>query len=279
MPELPEVETVRRSLTPHMVGRGIAAVAIARADILRNAPARARRAALGQGRQVVDVLRHGKQLAIALQDGPAVHVHLGMTGQLFVLAPGQEPPRRDHIHVRWTLDSGWKVVFRDPRRFGGVWTFPSLEALRRERWAELGPDALTIRGPDLHAAIGGSRRAVKACLLDQRLLAGVGNIYADESLFAAGIHPERPASLLSPADSVRLAGCVRRVLRDAVAARGSSLRDFLDAELRRGEQQTRFRVYGRAGQLCRVCGSTLEPALVGGRSTTFCPRCQPLHSP
>jgi formamidopyrimidine-DNA glycosylase len=275
MPELPEVETVRRSLGPHLLGRRIERVVVARADVLRNAPRRERRAALGEGATVRELVRHGKQLAFVLGPAGAVHVHLGMSGQLFVTPPGGACARPDHIHVRWTLEDGSSLHFRDPRRFGGVWTYASLDALREKRWSVLGPDALDIRAPALRARLAESKRAIKACLLDQGVLAGVGNIYADESLFLAGIHPLRSAASLEDAEIDRLAAKIRRVLREAVAARGSTLRDFVDAEQRRGGQQDRFRVYGRRGCPCPSCGQPLSSLTVAGRTSTICPWCQP----
>jgi formamidopyrimidine-DNA glycosylase len=278
MPELPEVETVRRSLAPRWIGRKTQSVTIHRVGILRNAPRRDRSRALGCPGRVRDILRHGKQLAIVFDGGRVVQVHLGMTGQLFVLEPNQKPPQPNHIHVRWCLDNGSTVCFRDPRRFGGVWVFDSIDALRESRWDNLGPDALKITGHQLRANLGQSTRAIKACLLDQGVLAGVGNIYADEALYLAGINPHTPAQDLKRADVTRLAGTIRKALAAAVRARGSTLRDFLDAELRPGSQQTRFRVYSRAGEPCPGCGMTLIGSRIAQRTTTHCPKCQPDQS-
>ena len=274
MPELPEVETVRRTLGPRWIGRRVVAVKIGRADYVRRAPAGSRLAALGLGGAPIDILRHGKQMAVVFENGRAVHLHLGMSGQVFVLAPRASPARADHVHIRWTLDDGSAVLFRDPRRFGGVWAFDSVEELRRERWDALGPDALTITGAKLRAGLGGSARAVKACLLDQAVLAGVGNIYADEALFVARIAPHVHAGELSRDRVVRLAAAVRSVLRAGVRAGGSTLRDFVDADHRQGSQQSRFRVYSRAGEPCLECGTMLLGSVIGQRSTTHCPRCQ-----
>lgn len=275
MPELPEVETVRATLAPRWVGRRIVSVRVGRASVIRLVEG-ARAPALGRGAVVTELRRHGKQLAVLFDSGRAMLVHLGMTGQLFVLAPGAAPPRHDHIHIRWTLDDGAAVCFRDPRRFGGVWLYASFDGLRRARWEALGPDALRISTASLYANLNNSARAIKACLLDQTVLAGVGNIYADEALFMAGINPHTPARALPRPDVVRLASSVRSVLRDAVRARGSSLRDYLDAELRPGTQQNRFRVYGRGGLPCPRCGCLLETTRVAQRTTASCPHCQPV---
>lgn len=277
MPELPEVETVRRSLEPRWLGRRVERVEIHRPDFLRRAPVSGREAALGAGAVAAALERRGKQLVVRFQDERAVLLHLGMSGQVTAVEAGKTPARTDHVHVRWRLDDGTTVLFRDPRRFGGVWAYASFEELVRERWGVLGPDALTVTARQLRTGLGTSTRAIKACLLDQGVLAGVGNIYADESLFVAGIHPEQPARSLGEEDVRRLAGAIRRVLREAVAARGSTLRDFVDASDHPGTQQTRFRVYSRAGQPCRKCGSPLLTSLVSQRTTTHCPLCQPLH--
>lgn len=276
MPELPEVETVCRTLGPRWIGRSVVAVRIGRADFVRRAPSGPRLEALGMGGTATDILRRGKQMAVVFDNGRAVHLHLGMSGQVFVVAPSAAPARTDHVHIRWTLDDGSAVLFRDPRRFGGVWAFATVEELQRERWDALGPDALKIGAAGLREGLGRSGRAIKACLLDQAVLAGVGNIYADEALFVAGIAPHARARDLSPEQTGRLARAVRSVLRAGVKARGSTLRDFVDADHREGSQQSRFRVYGRAGQPCRVCGTTLLGSVIGQRSTTHCPVCQTL---
>ncbi|MBK7403193.1 MAG: bifunctional DNA-formamidopyrimidine glycosylase/DNA-(apurinic or apyrimidinic site) lyase [Phycisphaerales bacterium] len=272
MPELPEVETVRRTLAPRLVGHIVRGAELRCAAVLR----RGKPAALGQGERVSELLRHGKQLAIVFERGRVVLVHLGMSGQLFVLRPGLPPPREDHLHARWSLDDDSTMWFRDPRRFGGLWAYPSLASLRTERWDALGPDGLNATAAALRRGAGSSSRAIKACLLDQSLLAGVGNIYADEALFAARLHPEQTASTLSTEDWNRLARHVRSVLRAGIRAGGSSLKDFVDAELRPGVHQNRFRVYGRRGFPCPECGTLLESRTVAQRTSTFCPHCQVL---
>ncbi len=279
MPELPEVETVRRTLAPLWVGKAVRTVEIKRPDFVRLAPPGSRFKALGKGSTVTDILRLGKQMAVCFDDGRAVHLHLGMSGQVFVVPAGRSPERADHVHVRWKLDDGTSVLFRDPRRFGGVWAFASVDELHRQRWDALGPDALTISTADLRLGLGRSTRAIKACLLDQTVLAGVGNIYADEALFLAGINPHTPAHELEAGQTRKLASAVRSVLKAAVAARGSTLRDFMDAEMQSGSQQSRFRAYSRAGRPCRRCGRVLLQSTVSQRTTSHCPSCQPLKRP
>lgn len=179
-----------------------------------------------------------------------------------------------HVHATWAFDSGATLCFEDPRRFGLLRVFRSLGVLK-EHWAALGPDALTITSDDLGRALQKTRRPIKAALLDQRLLAGVGNIYADESLFLARVNPQIPADRLSPKHAARLAEAIRRVLAQAVEAGGSTLRDYADADGRPGSYQQRHAVYGRAGLVCSACPSRLSTGLVGQRTTVWCPRCQP----
>lgn len=285
MPELPEVESVRRSLLPHLRGQAVAAVDIRRADVitwegLARPPrlVRERDAGLLVGSRVSDVERHGKQLALV--SGPdagarVVVVQLGMTGQLFALAPGAHLPNPSHVHVVWRLASGARVVFRDARRFGGITVLADRRALD-ERWSALGPDALTIQAAQLAEGLRSTKRAVKAALLDQKVLAGVGNIYADEALFRAGISPRALASRLGPERVARLAASVREVLGEAVGAGGSSLTDgtYFDADGNPGNFQARHAVYGRGGEACRVCGKKLREGSILKRTTVWCTGCQ-----
>lgn len=278
MPELPEVESVRRTAERALVGRTVIGVRLRRRDIVEGD---ARNAALLQGARIVEVRRLGKQLAIVGDDGRVLGVHLGMTGQLLWVAHGRRASRTDHVHAEWRLGGdgpgstpGGRALFRDPRRFGGLWTFESVEALHERRWRLLGPDAAAVGGEDLRRALGASARAVKAGLLDQRAVAGIGNIYADEALFAAGVHPLRRCDSLTAAEWDRLALEVRRVLGEAIEAGGSTLRDYRDATGEAGSFQTRHVVYGRAGEPCTVCGRTLERLSVAQRTTVACRGCQ-----
>lgn len=211
-------------------------------------------------------------------------VHLGMTGQLLLLATNQQPTQTDHIHARWSLadkrgrDSG-SLLFRDPRRFGGLFTFRSLDALRLA-WSSLGPDALEPLPHD-HPALGRlwrSRRAIKAALLDQSCLAGVGNIYADESLFRAGISPRRRAGALRPGERAALLDAVRAILHDSIRAGGSTLHDYRNALGEAGDFQSRHLVYGRGGQPCFRCERPLSTESLGQRTTCWCPNCQPIRA-
>lgn len=309
MPELPEVESVRRALGPLIVGQRVEAVRVHRRDFIDTNPAdkEARSAAatpraLLVGGVISELRRRGKQLAVITADRRAIVIHLGMTGQLIALAPGETLPKHDHVHVEWELsdDVGagaqecagagargsdraplseaarhtLRLLFRDPRRFGSVRPYITAEALE-EHWSnELGPDALTITAAELHAALRESRMAIKAKLLDQSALAGVGNIYADESLFAAGIRPRRAARSLTRAEFERLARELRATLARAIAAGGSTLRDFISPTGSVGSYQSSHLVYGRTGQPCPRCHKPLRGTTIAQRTTVWCPNCQ-----
>jgi formamidopyrimidine-DNA glycosylase len=278
MPELPEVETLRRSLEPHVLGRWILRADLRRPSVCRG-PSRIASPSppLPTGR-VAWLRRHGKQLALGLEGGSGFIVHLGMSGQVLVHA--DPPPGLSHVHCTWSVGDSPRdaapavhILFRDPRRFGRLTPFADAEGLS-VAWAGLGPDGLTISALVLRERLAGSRRCVKAALLDQRAIAGVGNIYADEALFAARIRPTRRAGSLSPAECSALARAIRTVLRGAIRAGGSTLRDYLDADARPGSYRTRHRVYGRAGLPCSRCGVGLSSRRLSQRMTVWCRACQ-----
>ncbi|QDU72865.1 Formamidopyrimidine-DNA glycosylase [Mucisphaera calidilacus] len=221
------------------------------------------------------VKRRGKQLALVGDHGSVVCLHLGMSGSV---SAGAE---RDlvcgkHVHLRWLLSGGGAFQMSDPRRFGGVWVFGSEAELEAVRWGRLGVDALSVTPGKLMAGLRSSRRAVKAALLDQGVVAGVGNIYADESLYRARVHPERLACSLNRREVERLVRALGRVLAEAIDAGGSSLRDYVMLSGDAGRFQLAHRVYGRGGEACLRCGSVLEQGLVAQRTTVWCPACQPL---
>lgn len=275
MPELPEVETVRRTLEPRILGRRVVVACLRRRDICEPLAGTKRTPEhMLQGATITNTLRHGKQLALVADTGQVVCIHLGMSG---VLSWSTSLPRfeaADHSHAWWRLDDGSAIVFADPRRFGGLWLAPDIATLRHVRWGTLGIDALVVYGRALHLAAGKSGRSVKAALLDQRVVAGVGNIYADESLFAAGIAPTRACLTLDDAEWERLASSIRKVLGDALEGGGSTLRNYRDAYGRRGTFQLRHAVYGRGGEACLTCRGTLQHATLGQRTTVWCAACQ-----
>jgi formamidopyrimidine-DNA glycosylase len=287
MPELPEVERVRRTLEPHVVGRVVVGVRVLRRGYVQGS---ADGASLLVGRRIVEVRRLGKSLALVGADEgrgaeerggslAAVGLHLGMTGQVLTRKDDAGADGASvfgslgHVHVVWALEGGVWVGMRDPRRFGEVRPLGDLDALHRH-WAHLGPDALSIDAAALARGLKPGGRAIKASLLDQRVLAGVGNIYADEALFRAGIGPRRRAGGLTGAEVARLAEAVRRVLSEAIEAGGSTLRDFQDADGAAGGYGAQHQVYGRGGRACVVCRGTLRRTVVAQRTTVWCPRCQ-----
>jgi formamidopyrimidine-DNA glycosylase len=271
MPELPEVETIRRDLLPVLRGRAFTHVWVS-PDALRlvQAPPLADFARLLPGRRIEDISRRGKFLVFHLSGGLYLVVHLRMTGAL-LHRPSSAPPDR-YVRAVLSLDDGSELRFSDLRKFGALWLVldPSTVLGR------LGPEPLE-RGltPSRLRELTARRRApIKSLLLDQRALAGLGNIYADEALFAAGLHPQRPAGSLSDSEVKRLHKAIRRVLTEALEDRGASFSDYVDASGREGRHQFRVQVFRRTGQPCYVCGREIARVKVAGRSTHFCPRCQ-----
>lgn len=289
MPELPEVECVRLSLERLVVGRKIAAVRVSRPGVITG---RRDDDALLVGDKVSKVIRHGKQLAIVSSSGRCVCVHLGMSGQLCTV--GKQHPNKQrpyhatgsidyeaiptHTHLFWRFDDTTALRFTDPRRFGGLWTFDNEHELIAQRWSRLGPDAQKIGPSALANGLCQTRRTLKAALLDQNLIAGLGNIYVDELLFSAKLHPLQPSCELDPTLVPGLVRRMRTLLTGAIERGGSSLRDYVDAQGQQGSQQTRHRVYGRSGLACkrRGCRAVIQSEQVAGRTTAWCPSCQPL---
>jgi len=243
-----------------------------------------------QGCIVTEVLRRGKQMAvIGRGDEGRDHVlivQLGMSGQLFIEpGPALGCSSQTHVHAVWEVhaapsasarsraDAVMTLYFRDPRRFGGLRVLRSREELAAH-WQLLGPDALDLRAEDLLRVCRGSARAIKAVLMDQAAVAGVGNIYADEGLFRAQIRPSRRGARVKATEAVALAEAIRQVLRESIDDGGSTLRDYRDANGRQGGYQGRHAVYGRSGLLCVRCGRTLRAALLAQRTTVWCPGCQ-----
>lgn len=287
MPELPEVERVRLSLIDHLIGRRIVDVSIHRAEIVDFGTVAARtktamKSALLRGLTIRKLMRHGKQLAILAGDDETTArvmcIHLGMTGAVVHNSDDSATPQaagRDmHIHLRWHLDTGTSFYFHDPRRFGGVWTFENQHALATHRWSELGPDALIIAPDDLHSRLRNTDRHLKAALLDQSVVAGLGNIYVDELLFQIGLHPMTKASRVKMNDVHTMVTAMRDLLGRAIASGGSSLRNYIDGNGNAGGFQFNHLVYGHAGEPCRRCQAPLKSSIVGGRTTVYCRKCQ-----
>jgi formamidopyrimidine-DNA glycosylase len=286
VPELPEVETVARGLRRTILGRRIVSVRLGKSDFIDDP------AALEQhlpGRQIDAVERYGKFMllrlsALALGNDDAVNadaaaasllVHLGMTGNLAANAAAE--PCEKHTHVCMLLDDGRELRYTDPRRFGRM-AYLREGALAEELTA-FGADPLEVSGAEFAQRIRSRHARIKALLLDQSVLRGVGNIYADESLWRAKIHPARLGAELSKEQAATLRRVLQDVLRKAIASRGSSISDFLDADGEPGEYQRHHRAYGREGKRCYRCGTSIRRAIVAGRSSYFCPKCQPAPRP
>jgi formamidopyrimidine-DNA glycosylase len=271
VPELPEVESVRRRLEPVLTGRRLEAVEIRDVRLVAPLDPRAVGAEL-DGERVAAVERRGKYLILRFESERVLLVHLRMTGS-FEHGPelAEDPYRRALVR----LDDGTQLAYRDVRRFG-TWLLlePGEEVayLARRLGAEPFDDAFTPAA--LAKRLAGRRAPVKAALLDQRTLAGMGNIYVDEALWRAKLHPLRPAASLRPAEVKRLHEAIRAVLELGIARQGSTLRDYRLPDGSSGGMQTEFRVYGREGEPCERCGSPITRTVVGGRGTWFCPRCQ-----
>lgn len=279
MPELPEVETVRRGLAPHLEGRIIARAEARRPDLRWSLPPDLVQVLTGA--RVTALRRRSKYILADLADRGSLLLHLGMSGRMLIEGESQGEFHRDpailprHDHVVFWNDQGTRITFNDARRFGMVDLIAPGAA--HPLLAHLGPEPLSAAfTPEvLAAALAGRRTPVKAALLDQRIVAGLGNIYVSEALFRAGIDPRRLAGQLTPAEIARLVGHIRAVLTDAIAAGGSSLRDHRQATGELGYFQHSFRVYDREGAPCpNGCGAVIARIVQSGRSSYFCPHCQ-----
>ncbi|NYS26594.1 bifunctional DNA-formamidopyrimidine glycosylase/DNA-(apurinic or apyrimidinic site) lyase [Rhodobacteraceae bacterium 2376] len=286
MPELPEVETVRRGLAPAMEGAAIARAEIRRPDLRWPFPPD-----MGprlQGARVLRLGRRSKYLLAELDRGETLIVHLGMSGRMVVSGlaaphvPGRfhhhHPAPERHDHVVLDMDNGARITFNDPRRFGAIDLVATDALAAHPLLAALGPEPLGngFNAAYLRARFAGRRAPVKAALLDQRIVAGLGNIYVCEALHRAGIAPRRAAGRISMPRIERLTDAIRATLRDAIDAGGSSLRDYRQADGELGYFQHSFRVYGREGAPCPSpdCAGTVRRIVQSGRSSFWCPRCQ-----
>jgi formamidopyrimidine-DNA glycosylase len=270
MPELPEVETTRRGIAPSVIGQRIAQVTV-RNPHLRWPVPRELDAEL-RGRIVTDVGRRGKYLLLSLEGGTLI-LHLGMSGHLRLLTRPRAVEKHDHIDIVFT--NGHYLRLHDPRRFGAVcWT--TSEPLKHPLLAHLGPEPLeqAFDGRYLYRESRGRKTSIKSFIMDSRIVVGVGNIYANEALFLAGIRPTRPAGRISIARYQYLADAIQQVLREAIAQGGTTLRDFLNSNGRPGYFEPHLKVYGREDLPCPRCDTTILQLRQGQRSTYYCQRCQ-----
>lgn len=270
MPELPEVETTRRGLAPLLVGQRIRRAVVRNRALRRPVPCDLPQRLAGAA--ISGVARRGKYLLFDCGAGTLI-LHLGMSGRLWVVNADATPEMHDHFDL--VLESGTIVRLRDPRRFGLV-LWQTGDPLRHPLLAGIGPEPLSgeFNGASLHGATRNRSAAIKLVLMDSHVVAGVGNIYANEALFRAGINPKLPARRIGPVRYERLAAAVRETLEDAIVAGGSTLRDYVGSDGMAGNFQSQFLVYGRAGEPCARCGTRIRQFPQGLRSTFCCPQCQ-----
>ncbi len=274
MPELPEAETIVRGLRPAIVGHRIRRAEVVHADVLRQPVRTFTRGVKDRTFQAVE--RRGKNITMVLDSGAVLAVNLGMTGNLLPFPEPPPPPRRPtHPTVIFRLHGGGVLYFNDTRRFGTV------ECLSSDQWSArsdaMGPEPLE-RGFTVHRLMEGlarSKSPARSWLLDQRKVAGIGNIYANEALYLAGVHPRRPARSIEASEAALLHEGIRDVLREAIRAGGTTIRDYRNAEGGSGEFARQLHVYGRDGEPCADCGAEIQRIVFGNRSAFFCPTCQP----
>ncbi len=270
MPELPEVETTRLGLVPHLVGRTVAAVTVRERRLRWPVAAELETALVGQ--TVLGLERRAKYLLLQTRRGWAL-IHLGMSGSLAILTEPRPVAKHDHLEL--ALEGGVGLRYTDPRRFG-AWLWTPHDPAEHPLLRHLGPEPLapTFDAAYLSRRARLKRTAIKTLIMDQRVVVGVGNIYANEALFAAAIDPHRMAGSVAPERFPPLVAAIQRVLTRAIAAGGTTLRDFVDGQGRPGYFQQQLAVYGRGGEPCRRCGGVIVASRLGQRATYHCPGCQ-----
>lgn len=272
MPELPEVETTRRGIEPHVKGGCVADVIVRQPKLRWPIPVDLKQHLVGKKIRAVE--RRAKYLLLNFEHGSVI-MHLGMSGHLHIVTAKAAPEKHDHFELQF--DSGQVLRLRDPRRFGAVlWAEdPMLHPLL----AKLGPEPLSpaFTAKYFFAAVSNKKAAIKKVLMDNAVVVGVGNIYASESLFAANIHPERPANSITEIEAKKLVTAVRKILRAAIKQGGTTLRDFMSADGKPGYFRHALQVYGRVGEPCYTCGGEIESVVIGQRNTFYCDSCQPLE--
>lgn len=271
MPELPEVETTRRGIEPHVTGVRVREVIVRRPDLRQPV---SESIAILEGRCVRAVTRRSKYLLFEIEDGSTLLIHLGMSGSLRVIDPAEDWKKHDHVAI--TLMNGMQLRFHDPRRFGLVLRLTETDPMTHPLLRNLGPeplgDAFTL--DRLKSACAKRSTAIKLLIMDAKIVVGVGNIYASEALFRAGIRPKMSAGQLTGPRLAKLMDAIRAVLADSIEEGGTTLRDFLKSDGEPGYFKQRLFVYDRKGDPCRVCGEAIQHQVLGQRSTYWCPRCQ-----
>jgi len=270
MPELPEVETIARTLAPGIVGRTIARIELIYRPLVRTGR---KRLETMRGRCIIGVRRRGKMLLVECEGGRTLVFHLKMTGRFLLAAPADERDKHTRLIIRFA-DAKDELRFSDVRKFGFMLCLEGEPEAACGELACLGPEPLEMSLPEFARILKGRRGRIKALLLDQTRIAGIGNIYADEMLFDARIHPETPADLLNGQAVERLCFSMKKILAQAIASSGSTIRNYRDAEGNKGSFQESHKVYDRTGEPCVACGAPVRMTRVGGRSSHFCPKCQ-----
>ncbi len=271
MPELPEVETTRRGIEPHVTQVQIQEVIVRRTDLRQ--PVSENMTEL-EGRMILGVARRSKYLLLGVDDGTTVLIHLGMSGSLRVIAPGNAWKKHDHVGI--TLGNGKQLRFHDPRRFGLVLRLMEADPMTHALLKNLGPEPLENDFTSAHLKAACTKRsaAIKLVIMDAKVVVGVGNIYASEALFRAGIRPALSANQVTKPRLEKLVASIREVLSAAILEGGTTLRDFLNSDGEPGYFKQRLFVYERKGEPCRVCSTAICHAVLGQRSTYWCPSCQ-----
>ncbi|MHC5108779.1 MAG: bifunctional DNA-formamidopyrimidine glycosylase/DNA-(apurinic or apyrimidinic site) lyase [Planctomycetota bacterium] len=274
VPELPEVETVVRTIAPVLAGRRFTRTTLHRRDIVHGNRVPFQKTIVN--REITRVTRRAKRIVITFDETTRLIFHLGMSGRMSLDKPGADIEAHTHFQARIS-DSDVELRFRDPRRFGGIWLLSGSRSFKGRQLGDLGPEPLEIRATDF-AKLTRRKRPIKSLLLDQTVIAGLGNIYCDESLHDAGLHPVMPAWTLDRAQTGQLCRSIKKVLRKAINFKGTTLIDYRTAEGEVGGFRKYHRVYQREGRPCRTCGCAIERITLAGRSTFFCPCCQPVIS-
>ncbi len=275
MPELPEVEVICRGLQNHIIGRRIEAVHCSGKHLRSPVDCTGLSDELC-GQSINSLTRRAKYLLLQFTGGAALILHLGMTGNMGIFKKGSKTKKHDHIC--WTLDNNTELRFNDTRRFGAVHLFPAEEASKGVKafFAKTGPEPFsrTCSTKYLFNRAANKKQPVKNFIMDSHTIAGIGNIYANESLFRAGINPTLPASSLTEKEWKRLLTVIRKTLKHAIQCGGSTISDFVNASGDGGYFQMNFQIYGKNGEQCRQCQETIQKITIGGRASFFCPRCQ-----
>lgn len=275
MPELPEVEVIRRGLQDHIVNKRITDIYYSGKKLrLPFESDTMQQEVIGQ--RILTLSRRAKYLLLEIENGAFLIIHLGMTGNMGVFA--KDSCRRKHDHVCWTFENGTELRFNDTRRFGAVTLLPRkvANAQLKTFFAATGPEPFSraCSSSYLQRRATNRRQAIKCLIMDSHVIAGIGNIYANESLFRSGIHPARPASSLGKKEWKRLLTTIRKTLKHAIECGGSTISDFIDASGKSGYFQMNFQIYGKAGEPCITCQETIQKTIIGGRASFFCPTCQ-----